>query len=181
MSRRWMVGWLAAFLGFPLGGAAATLLLGTVDTLIEGLVGGLVAGVVIGATQMLALRLTLPVNWRWIAASAVGLSAGVGLSIVVIGGETTLEAFMLRAPITGFALGSAQWWILQQHVRRAVWWIPVVTIVYTIAWFVTAQVIGASLQTGFVVFGASGALLYQFLTGGLLWLLSTDRREQPAR
>lgn len=179
MSRQWMVGWIVAFLGFPLGGLAATQLLGRIDTAPAGLLGGLIAGAVVGLAQMLALRLVLPVDWRWIVATAVGLSVGVGLSVALIGGETTLEAFLLRAPITGFVLSAAQWLVLRQHVRRAFWWIPAVMVIYTVAWFVTAQVIGTSLQAGFVVFGASGALVYQFLTGGLLWWLYADGSTRP--
>jgi uncharacterized membrane protein len=108
MSRRWMIGWLVAFLGFPLGGAAATLMLNRIDTPPEGFIGGLIAGIVVGSAQMLALRPVLPVDWRWIVATAIGLAVGVGLSIALIGGATTLEAFLLRAPITGLMLSATQ-------------------------------------------------------------------------
>jgi hypothetical protein len=61
------------------------------------------------------------------------------------------------------------------------WWIPIGTVVYLAAWFVTSQVIGTALQTGFVVFGASGALIYQFFIGGLLWMLVERADESPVR
>ncbi len=77
----------------------------------------------------------------------------------------------MRAPLTGLVLGIAQWWVLRKHVRHALWWIPAVAIVYVIAWFVTAQVIRDSLNEGFVIFGASGALVFQAFLGIVLMLL----------
>jgi hypothetical protein len=176
MTRRWMMGWVVAFLGFPLSGLAVTLLLGSIDNTFEGLLGGLIAGAVIGTAQMLALRPLIAVDWRWIVATAVGLGVGVGLSRAIVGAETTLEAFLLRAPVTGLMLSIAQWWLLKDQLPRAGWWIPALTLIYTFAWFITAQVIGSSLDMGFVVFGSSGALVYQLLTGGLLWILLTEKR-----
>jgi hypothetical protein len=176
MTRRGLINWLIAFLGFPLGGLAATLLLGQVDTELEGLLGGLIAGGVIGTVQLWALRPLLSIDWRWIVATAAGLGAGVGLSVLIVGGETTQDAFLMRAPITGLVLSIAQWWLLKDHLQRAFWWIPALIIIYTLAWFVTAQVIGTSLEMGFVVFGASGALVYQVFTGGLLWRLLQAKR-----
>jgi hypothetical protein len=41
-------GWGLAFLGFPLGGLAATALVGGVTTPVEGALGGAATGVVIG-------------------------------------------------------------------------------------------------------------------------------------
>jgi hypothetical protein len=113
---------------------------------------------------MFALRQRLPVDWRWIAATAAAMAVGVGLSTVIFGTETTREAILIRAALTGLLIGAAQWFILKDHVASGYWWIIMVTIVYTVAWFITALVIGNNVDQGFVVFGSSGALAYQVLT-----------------
>jgi hypothetical protein len=167
----WGIGWMIAFLSFPVGGALATVIIGRLDNPLEGIIGGVAAGLVIGAAQTLALRRRLPTGPQWIAATAVGLAAGLGLSVTLFGADTSLNATLLRAPLTGLMIGIAQWLVLRKHVRQAFWWIPTVTIVYVIAWFVTAQVIQDSLNEGFVVFGSSGALVFQALLGIVLTLL----------
>lgn len=170
-SRNWFALWLMAFLGFPPGGLLAALIIGSLDTPLEGIIGGLIAGTVIGGAQMLALRYRLPVDLRWIIATAVGLAAGVSLSVALFGAATDLNTTLLRALLTGLLPGVTQWFILRQHVRWALLWLPALTMLYPLAWFVTAQVIGISLDNGYVVFGASGALLFQALTGLTLWAL----------
>jgi hypothetical protein len=162
--------WLAAFLGFPIGGALATLLIGQLDNPLEGLAGGAAAGLGIGAAQMPALRTRWPVGWEYVLATAGGLAVGVALSTALFGAAATRDATLLRAPLTGLLLGGAQWLVLRRHIGRAYGWIPLTAVAYLVAWFITAQVIGRSLELGFVVFGASGALAFQFLTGfGLRW------------
>ena len=52
--------WLPTFLGFPLGGVAAELITGPVDTLLAALAGGLITGAVLGAVQAWGLRLRGP-------------------------------------------------------------------------------------------------------------------------
>jgi uncharacterized membrane protein YhdT len=172
---RWGWVWLAAFLGFPIGGLIATTLLGRIDNALEGTIGGAIAGLVLGAAQYLALRRVLAVDWRWIVATAVGMAAGVGLSAALFGTDTTLDAILRRAPLTGLLIGIAQAWLLREQVRGAWVWAVVVTLVYVVAWFVTAQVITTNIDQGFVVFGASGALVFQAVTGLALWRLVGHR------
>lgn len=159
--RMWWLAWIAAFLGFPPGGALATAVIGRLDTPPEGLVGGLLAGAVIGAAQYFALRLRLPLRPTWIAATSVGLAVGVALGVLIFGAETTLEATLLRAPIAGLALGIAQWTVLRGQMRGAWSWVAAHALLHPVAWFITAQVIGQNMEIGFVIFGASGALFYQ--------------------
>lgn len=169
---QWGIGWVLAFLGFPIGGLIASLVLGRMDNPLEAFIGGGIAGIVIGLAQYLALRQRLPVDWRWIVLTGAGLALGVGLSTAIFGAGTSLESVLLRAPLTGLLLGIAQWYLLRVHVRSGWWWIPVITAIFTAAWFITAQVIGLSLEQGFYVFGASGAIVYQILTGlALGWLM----------
>jgi hypothetical protein len=179
--RTWIPAWLIAFLGFPPGGALALALIGQMETPLEGLLGGAAAGLVIGAAQTLALRRLSPeLNWRWALATAAGLAAGVGVGVAVFGAETTLNATLMRAPIAGLAVGVAQWLVLRDVVRQAHWWIPALSVIYVASWYITSLVIGDSLNEGFVIFGASGAIFHQIVTGVLLWLMlrTTERTTQ---
>jgi hypothetical protein len=177
IKQQWGIGWVVAFLGFPIGGLIASLVLGRMDNPLEAVIGGGIAGVFIGLAQWLALRQRLPVDWRWIALTAGGLGVGVGISAALFGVATTLEAVMLRAPLTGLLLGLAQWFLLRGQVLGAWAWIPAVTFLYVAAWFITAQVIGTSLDQGFYVFGASGAVTFQLLTGLVMgWLIRSTPR-----
>jgi hypothetical protein len=169
--RTWVFGWLVSFIGFPLGGLAASLLVGRFDTSLDGLIGGAISGLVIGSTEYIALRQRISLHWMWIVATSLGLSAGVALGGALFGTETTVSAILLRAPIAGLMLGLAQWLVLRHHVRLAALWVIAVTLIFTFAWFVTAMVIGTSVDQGFYVFGASGAIVYQVLTALVLALL----------
>lgn len=171
MNGQWGIFWIIAFLGFPPGGALALLVVGHLDNPLEGLVGGFLAGVVIGGAQFLALRTRLPLDVGWVIVTALAFAVGVALTTLIFGTETTLEAILIRAPLTGFIIGIAQFLILRDYLHTAWLWIPTVTGVYTLAWYITAQVIRTSINEGFVVFGASGALVYQILTGLTLWWL----------
>jgi predicted alpha/beta hydrolase len=55
----------AVFLGFPIGGAAATALVGPIETVGAAAVAGAVAGGVIGAAQWLVLRRRLALSALW--------------------------------------------------------------------------------------------------------------------
>lgn len=140
----WIIGWLVAFLGFPIGGYIAFILIGRMDTAVDAVFGGAVAGALIGAAQFVALRQPLPMSWHWIAVMSVGLALGVGLSAALFGTAMTPEVILLRAPLTGLMVGSAQWFVLRQCVQRAYLWIPALVLIYVAAWYQTSLVIGAS-------------------------------------
>ena len=74
---RFFAWWMLAFLGFPLGGLLALVLVGSVDGAVSGALGGALAGAVIGTAQWLALRRRLRVGPEWILATAVGVAAMV--------------------------------------------------------------------------------------------------------
>ncbi len=87
VKKYWGVGWMIAFLGFPPGGLLAAVLIGKLDTAPEGIVGGAAAGIIIGAAQTLALRRRLPVGPEWIAATTLGLAAGISLNVALFGAD----------------------------------------------------------------------------------------------
>jgi len=53
---RFFLWWMLAFLGFPLGGLLAFVVVGSVEGVVSGALGGALAGAVIGAAQWLVLR-----------------------------------------------------------------------------------------------------------------------------
>lgn len=171
MTNTVFIRWIIAFLSFPPSGALATALIGSLDTPLEGIFGGLIVGLGVGAAQMWALRPMMRVGWAWVAATAIGFSAGVSVSIALFGASPDLSATLTRAPLTGLILGTAQAVVLMRYRSMAWIWIITLVVLFPLAWWVTAQVITTSLQTGFVIFGASGALVYQLITGVVLWRL----------
>jgi hypothetical protein len=156
--------WMLAFLGFPIGGGLTYLIIGAVDDPLKGVLGGAIAGACIGGAQWLALRQSRPVAVTWIAASTVGLAAGIGLSTALLGTATDTTAITTRAAITGVIFGAAQAYILQRKGGTSLLWAIAVALAYTIAWPVTGLVIKDNVQMGFVVFGSSGAILFQLIT-----------------
>jgi len=156
--------WLLAFLGFPLGGLVIYLVIGAVDSPLKGVIGGAIAGAFIGTAQWLALRPSQPVPATWIVATSVALALGVGLSSALFGTGTDTTAIVNRAAFTGIILGVAQAGVFQGSLGASILWVIAVALAYTIAWPVTRLVIKENVQQGFVVFGSSGAILFQFIT-----------------
>lgn len=180
-NNRWIIYWIIAFLAFPPAGLlAVTLIGGGMDNAIEGLAGGFIAGLVIGGGQYLALRGTSLGRPIWILATGIGLGAGVGLAAALFGTSTVVNDIVLRAPVTGLALGIAQWLVMRRSVRFSLAWVPLLAALFPAAWFVTAQVITTSVNQSFVIFGASGALLFQIVTGAALWVLLRQSHAAPA-
>jgi hypothetical protein len=168
---RFWAGWGLAFIGFPLGGLAATGLVGGVTTPLEGLVGGLATGAVIGLTQWLALRGRLALTPWWIAATAAGMGAGLALGIALLGIDTAGGTLPLRGLVTGAGIGIAQFVLLRGSTARSLLWPLVVAGGWAIGWLVT-RAAGIDLAQHWSVFGSSGALMFQLLTGlALAWLL----------
>ncbi len=163
---RWgLIGrWLLAFLGFPIGGSITYLVIGAVDDPLKGLAGGAVAGVFLGGAQWLALRKSHPVDTRWIAVTSAGLAAGVGLSTALFGTAADSATIINRAAVTGVILGVAQAYMLHRKGGASMIWAVAVALAYTVAWPVTGLVIKDNVQMGWVVFGSSGAILFQLIT-----------------
>lgn len=170
-------GWGLAFVGFPLGGVAAYGLVGGVGSVGAGALGGLATGAVLGSVQWLVLRSRFPVSARWIAATSAGLGAGLALGVALAGSAIEGEALLLRAVITGTTLGFAQWAILRTAVPEALIWVPAVGAGWPLGWFIT-RAAGVDLRPQWSVFGTTGALAFQLLTGIVLaWLLQRRSRE----
>jgi hypothetical protein len=168
---RFWVGWGVAFLGFPLGGGLAYLIIGSITTPLTGALGGVITGAVIGAAQWLVLRRRLPLTSVWVAATALGMGIGLALSIALFGTDTGGSALPLRGLIAGAAIGGAQYLLLRGVMSRAPVWALVVALSWAIGWMIT-RASGIDLALQWSVFGTSGALMFQLLTGlTLAWLL----------
>ena len=168
---RFWAGWGLAFVGFPLGGLAATALVGGVTTPVEGVIGGAATGAVIGLAQWLVLRRRLSLTPWWIAATAVGMGVGLALGIALFGTDTAGITLPLRGLVTGASIGIAQFALLRGNTARAFVWPFVVACSWAIGWLVT-RAVGVDLALQWSVFGAAGALTFQLLTGlALAWLL----------
>jgi hypothetical protein len=167
--------WMLAFLGFPLGGWLAIVLVGSVDGAVSGALGGALAGAVIGAAQWSALRGRLRVGPGWILATALGVAIGDALGALLTGAGTSLGALLTTGLVTGVAVGLLQWGLaLRGRLPLASLWAPVVAVAWPVGWTVP-WAIGVDVQRGYYVFGASGALVFAAITGLAMLLMLRGR------
>ncbi len=164
--------WVLAFLGFPLGGWLAIVLVGSVEGAVSGALGGALAGAVIGAAQWLALRGHLRVGPEWILATALGVAIGDAVGALLTGAGTSLGALLVAGLATGVAVGLLQWGlVLRERLPLASLWPPVVALAWPVGWTVTWAA-GIDVESGYYSFGASGALVFAAITGlGMLLML----------
>jgi hypothetical protein len=162
--------WLPSFLGFPLGGLAAMLLIGPVTGVGSALAGGLVTGAILGAVQALALARTGRAILAWTVGTWLGLAVGLAIGGAVVGFATDPASLALQGAISGAGVGVGQAVLLRDRLPLALAWPAVLAAAWAIGWLVTTAV-GVEVQRGFTVFGASGALTVTVLTAALPALL----------
>jgi hypothetical protein len=173
--RRFLLWWMLAFLGFPIGGLLALVLVGSVDGAVSGALGGALAGAVIGAAQWSALRGHLRVGPEWILATALGVAIGDAVGALLTGAGTSLGALLITGLATGVAVGLLQWGLaLRGRLPLASLWAPVVAVAWPVGWTVP-WAIGVDVERGYYVFGASGALVFAALTGLAMLLMLRGR------
>jgi hypothetical protein len=161
---------LAALLGFPIGGEIANVIVGRIDSAGAALAGGLIAGGVIGAAQWLALRPL--VSWIWIAATSVGMAAGLAIGAAVVDYGIGRGDLVIMGALTGVVVGGLQALVLaRQRISGAAWWAVANPPAWALGWLVTSYVITKNVEEQFTNFGASGTLLFALLTSLLLALL----------
>ena len=158
---------VAIIVGIPIGGYAANIIVGKIDSVGAALVGGLIAGAIIGAAQWLALRSLVP--WLWVAATSVGMAAGLTAGAALVDYGIGRGDLALMGAVTGLAVGGVQAFLLARRGSGALWWVLVNPPAWALAWFVTTFVIARNVKEHFAVFGASGALVFALLT----WLVLT--------
>jgi len=166
---------MLTFLGFPLGGLLALVVVGSMEGLVSGALGGALAGAVIGAAQWLVLRRYLRVGPEWVLATALGVAIGDGLGALLTGAGTGIGALIIIGLATGVAVGLLQWGVfLRGRLLRASLWVPVVAIAWPVGWTVT-WAFGIDVERGYFVFGASGALVFAAVTGLAMLLMLRGR------
>jgi hypothetical protein len=172
---RFFLWWMLAFLGFPLGGFLAIVVVGPMEGAVSGALGGALAGAVIGAAQWLVLRRYMRVGPEWILATALGVTIGDALGALLTGAGTGIGALIIIGLATGVAVGLLQWGLaLRSRLLRARLWPPVVAIAWPVGWTVT-WAFGIDVERGYYVFGASGALVFAALTGLAMLLMLRGR------
>jgi hypothetical protein len=172
---RFFLWWMLAFLGFPLGGLLALMVVGPVEGAVSGALGGALAGAGIGAAQWLVLRRYLRVGPEWILATALGVAIGDGVGALLTGAGTSLGALAVTGLVTGVAVGLLQWGLaLRGRILLASLWPPVVAIAWPLGWTVTWAA-GVDVERGYYVFGASGALVFAAITGLAMLLMLRGR------
>jgi hypothetical protein len=173
---RFFLWWMLAFLGFPIGGLLAWVLVGSVDGAVSGALGGALAGGVIGAAQWLVLRRYLRVGPERLLATALGVAIGDALGALLTGAGTGLGALLITGLATGVAVGLLQWGLVLRGHRLplASLWPPIVAIAWPVGWTVTWAA-GIDVESGYYAFGASGALVFTALTGLAMLLMLRGR------
>ncbi|PPB50372.1 hypothetical protein C4K88_00165 [Arthrobacter pityocampae] len=167
--RTWLI-WVAGFLAFPLAGLIGTLVIGRVDDPIAALTGGAITGLVLGTGQTLTSSHRLRAS-RWIPATTVGLSAGLLVGTSAVDYRTSLADLALMGALNGLVVGACQAAALPPGGRRRWVWTPIASILWALGWTVTTLLM-VSVDEQFIVFGASGALVFAALSGlALYWLV----------
>jgi peptidoglycan/LPS O-acetylase OafA/YrhL len=168
--------WLPTFVGFPLGGLAAKLIVGSIDGIAPATAGGAITGIVLGVAQWLGMRRTGPSRARWIGATAVGVAVGVAAGAAAVGYHTNTGALATQGVICGAVLGVAQATVLYRTLGHIVWaWPATLAGLWALGWTITASA-GIDVETHYTVFGASGALVVTAATAILPTLLEHRQR-----
>ena len=163
--------WTLAFLSFPVAGVVGITVAGPVTTALAGFLAGVASGAVLGLAQWLVLCQRLALSPWWIAATAAGMGAGLALGTTLLGTQTDGVTLPLRGLVTGAGIGIAQFLLLRARTDRAAIWAPAVALGWAVGWIIT-RAAGIDLGYDWSVFGMSGALTFQVLTGlALAWLL----------
>lgn len=167
--------WLVSFAGYPLGGYAAFLLTGRVDSAAPAVAGGFLTGVVLGAIQVWAMGQARPRPTSWILATAVGLMGGVAAGAALVDYQTDLASLVAQGAVTGAVVGAAQAIVVVPRLGvLALAWPVFLSGTFATGWAVTTS-IGIDVDQQFTIFGSSGALVATLLTAVLPLVLSSRR------
>jgi hypothetical protein len=177
MNLRLLAAWLLAAAAFPPAGLIAWAVAGPADALGPALVSGAIAGSIIGLAYGLALQgRDLRAVALWAIATSAGLAAGLALAVSLVGIPEPGPDVLVMGLVTGGAVGLAQAF-LRGTAMAGVAWFALIAIAWSAGWWVTASV-GVDLTQGWPVFGATGAITAQVISG--VAMLVADRAGRPA-
>ena len=171
-NRRFWLFWVLAFLSFPIAGVLALFVV-PVTTPVRALTAGAIGGAALGLIQWLVLKSRLPsLSIWWVAATSIGMAVGLAIGTAFLGSETVGNELLWRGAVTGLCIGVAQAMVFQRilPLPQTAIWIGVVSLGWVLGWFVT-RAAGIDLSAKWYVFGMSGALTFQLLTGLALYFL----------
>lgn len=170
-SRSVLLRWLLASVAYPIGGFVGQAVGGPAAITPAALISGLVAGGAIGLGQALAQGLRPRALVLWAAATAVGLALSLAVVTAIIGQIDTMVDAVLLGAVCGLAIGTGQAALLaRERVGNAWIWVVASGVAWAIGWTVTSG-IGVVLAPGWPVFGLTGAVASQAITGIVLWKL----------
>jgi hypothetical protein len=167
--------WIVAVVGFPIGGFLGQAIAGPASTVPSALLSGVIAGLIIGGCQALALGLPAQALATWTVGTAASLGVALTIVTAAIGQiESTTEAVGLGV-LSGVLIGGVQGALFTRaHVAHAWIWIVASLFAWGVGWLITASV-GVALAPGWPVYGLSGAVVSQIVTGIALWRLVPSR------
>jgi hypothetical protein len=88
--------------------------------------------------------------------------------------ETSSEAIVLGV-VSGVSIGAVQAALLMRSGVANAWlWIPATAVAWAVGWLITSSV-GIALAPGWPVYGLSGAVVSQIITGAVLSRLVPSR------
>ncbi len=93
----------------------------------------------------------------------VGLAAGASL----VGYDTELADLVLQGAISGLGVGALQALVLRRGVGGAPVWMLASAALWALGWTIPTLA-GSDVEGQYMVFGASGALVYSLCSGALL-------------
>jgi hypothetical protein len=179
-SRRTIRRWLMTFLGYPVGGYLAFLIVGPLDSTPTALAGGAFTGAVLGLAQAWAFGFSRRGAVPWVLSTAAGLAAGTALGAAVTTYATDTTSMVVLGAVTGLCVGAAQSALLIRRVGSvALTWPIVLAGAWALGWLVSEAVIGSSVDQHFYIFGSSGAIVVALLTLPLPLVLT--RRDSATR
>ena len=153
-AQHFCVEWTAASLVFWILGAAVTDALG-IDTSWTGVgvVSGVVNGTVSGIAQWIVLRNRVRGAGWWLLASIGGglVSGAVSLAVEAVDGVNEIVAGTIAGAVRGVTAGTAQWFLLENQVHHAGWWILASTVGGALGWIPSMTKVMIDAITGFVL------------------------------
>ncbi len=152
--------WLLTALAFPPSGLVAHLVAGRVDSVAAAVLNGLITGAGIGAAQWTLLR-HRNITPSWIAATALGLGAGLPAGAALVSYRTDITSLAVMGAISGLGVGTAQGALLDT-AKRAVGWAAATAVLFAVGWVVTT-IGGIDVSRQWAVFGAFGCTTFAFV------------------
>jgi hypothetical protein len=164
--------WLPSFVGFPIGGLIAELIVGPIDAVGAALIGGAISGVILGAAQAWGLGWTDAAARHWTIATGLGFAGGIAVGAAAVDYGTSMGDFALQGALCGLVVGAAQAVVLRSRLGdAAVLWAPALGGLWALGW-VTSAAVGVDVDRQWTVFGASGAIIVTLATAVLPVLLA---------